>query len=86
MSDNLSMFSGIAIFVVCYALFWWFGILIGNAALRRGSGYMEWVVASLIVGPLIVWIVYMLFVHWKPINFFSVPDEEDSEFPPEGND
>jgi len=84
-SDNLSIFVGIFAFVGVYALCWWLGTLIGKAALLRGCGYGEWVVASLIVGPLIVWIVYLLFVHWKPINF-GTPYQEDSESSPEENE
>lgn len=41
------------------------GVLIGKAARRRGSGYAGWVVCSLIFGPLIVWIAYLIFVQWR---------------------
>ena len=43
------------------------GDFIGEAAERRKSGYGWWVATSLVFGPLLVWIVYLLFVHWRPI-------------------
>jgi hypothetical protein len=45
-----------------------FGNLIGSAANRRNCGYAGWSISSLLIGPLIVWIVYLLFVHWRPIS------------------
>jgi hypothetical protein len=48
---------------------WWLGSLIGRAAQRRLCGYLGWVIASLIFGPLLVWIVYLIFVHWRARAF-----------------
>jgi hypothetical protein len=66
MGDTLSDFLPIVLFVGLIALRWWLGHLIGTAAMRRGRGFMGWVVCSLIFGPLIVWIVYLIFVHSRP--------------------
>jgi hypothetical protein len=44
-----------------------FGYLIGSAANRRNYGNTGWMISSLIIGPLIVWIIYLLFVSWRPI-------------------
>ncbi len=65
MSDTLSDFIPIALFVVLLALRWWLGTLIGNAAQRRGRSPVGWLIGSLIVGPLTVWLVYLIFVHWR---------------------
>ena len=43
-----------------------FGYLIGKAAERRGGDLARWTVCSLLYGPLLVWIVYLIFVHWRP--------------------
>jgi hypothetical protein len=78
LSDALSDFIPILLFIGLIALRWWLGKLIGEAALRRGSGYMGWIICSLIFGPLIVWIVYLIFVHWKPTNF-GIPYESEED-------
>jgi hypothetical protein len=55
----------IAFFAVRYG----FGYLIGNAAERRDCGNTGWRICSLLFGPLLVWIVYLIFVHWRKIRF-----------------
>ena len=56
----------LAVFAAFVGLRWWLGHVIGNAAMRRGCGFMGWVISALIFGPLVVWIVYLIFVHWRP--------------------
>jgi hypothetical protein len=57
-----------AIIIAFVLLRWWLGSLIGRAAERRGCGYLGWSMCSLFIGPLVVWIVYLIFVHWRPIG------------------
>ena len=62
----------------------WLPFIIGKAAERRGSGLVGWVIAAFIFGPLIVWIVYLLFVHWRPIVSNAEPlavSQDDSTAP-----
>jgi hypothetical protein len=80
LSDTLTDLILIAIFVGFAVLRWWLGYVIGNAAVRRGCGYMGWIISSLIFGPLVVWIVYLIFVHWRPTNF-GIPYQGDAEPP-----
>lgn len=55
-----------------------FGQLIARAALRRGCGYTGWSIAALLIGPLIVWIIYLIFVHWRPADF-GIPYKPQEE-------
>ena len=55
------------VLIVSFVLLrWWLGSLIGKAAQCRGYSYQGWSISSFLIGPSIVWIVYMLFVHWRP--------------------
>jgi hypothetical protein len=56
----------IVLFLLLIGVRYLLGVLIGKAAQRRGRGYAGWVVCSLIFGPLIVWIAYLIFVHSRP--------------------
>lgn len=57
----------VAIAIIAIVLLrWWLGSLIGKAAARRNCGYLGWSLCSLLFGPLLVWIVYLCFVHWRP--------------------
>jgi hypothetical protein len=58
---------------------WWLGSIIGKAAERLGCGYLGWLICSVLFGPLIVWIVYLIFVHWRPRPDEKVPDEKPME-------
>ena len=78
MSDTLTDFILFVLIAGFVALRWWLGYVIGNAAVRRGCGYMGWIISSLIFGPLIVWIVYLIFVHWRPKDF-GLPYQPDPE-------
>jgi hypothetical protein len=83
LSDTLSDFLPIVLFVGLIALRWWLGHLIGTAAMRRGRGFMGWVVCSLIFGPLIVWIVYLIFVHSRPPVLLPQLRDADPIDPPD---
>ena len=55
-----------------------FAVLIANAAARRRCGYLGWSISALVIGPLIVWIIYLAFVHWRPIvTLADLPSESD---------
>lgn len=91
MNDSLSDLLPLVLFIAFVAVRWWLGRLIGMAAARRGRGFLGWVVCSLIFGPLIVWIVYLIFVHSRPpvllpalrADTCPVPDEAEEQ--PDGN-
>ncbi len=93
MNDTLSDILPLVLFVGFMAVRWWLGHLIGKAAMRRGRGFIGWVVCSLIFGPLIVWIVYLIFVHSRPPVLLPafradanvVQDEEEAPSQPEEN-
>jgi hypothetical protein len=75
-------FASTAVFILIFGaligLRLWLGTVIGNAALRRGCGYMGWIICSLVVGPLFVWFVYLIFVHWRPKDF-GIPYVGDAD-------
>lgn len=54
----------IAFFAVRFGL----GYVIGKAAQRRNCGFDGWFFWGGLFGPLIVWVVYLCFVHWRPIG------------------
>lgn len=57
----------LAAFIIAFVLLrWWLGCVIGRAAEKRRCGRTGWVIFSLL-GPLIVWMVYLIFVHWRPV-------------------
>jgi hypothetical protein len=62
----LIIFVGGAAFL---ALRVWLGFIIAKAAQRRVAGFGGWIVASLLVGPLITCVVYLVCVHGRPIVF-----------------
>ncbi len=68
----------VAMIIGMLALRVFFGHYIGRAAQRRNCGYIGWTVVSLFIGPLIVWIVYLIFVHWKP-TLDKIPDLKVNE-------
>ncbi len=55
----------IVLFLLLVGVRYYVGVLIGKAAQRRGSGYAGWVICSLLLGVLVTWAVYMVFVHWR---------------------
>lgn len=66
MQDLLTDLTFLGIFAAFMGLRWWLGHVIAKSAMRRGCGFIWWVYASLLVGPMVVWIVYLIFVHWRP--------------------
>ena len=69
----LVMMAGFAL-LIAFRLF--FGTIIATAAMRRNCGYNGWRISSLIFGPLYVWIVYLIFVHWRYAGDITQPSEE----------
>ena len=59
---------GVALLLLLAIIWMLIGNVIGKAAERRNSGYAWWVFLSLVIGPLAIWIVYLAFVHWRPIK------------------
>ena len=68
----------VVIILVFVGLRVFLGYLIAGAAVRRGCGYLGWLISSLLFGPLIVWIIYLIFVHWRPTNF-GIPYQEGED-------
>jgi hypothetical protein len=45
----------------------WLGFFVAKAARRRISGFGGWIAASLIIGTLPTWLVYLFYVHGRPV-------------------
>jgi hypothetical protein len=88
-TEPLSLGEGIVFGLLIVAVIigrFWLPFIIGNAADRRGAGRLGWVIAGFLVGPLFVWIVYLFFVHWRPIvaNVETTDIPRDSTTPISG--
>jgi len=83
LNDTLSTVLPLVLLLSIVAVRWWLGHLIGKAAMRRGRGFIGWVVCSVIFGPLIVWIVYLIFVHSRPPVLLPQLRDADPIEPPE---
>jgi hypothetical protein len=57
----------IVVVAAFFALRIWLGLMIAKAARRRIAGYGGWFVASLLIGVLPTWLVYLFCVHGRPV-------------------
>jgi hypothetical protein len=66
-SEKVSNF--IFAYVILYMLWihFFLSILIGLAAERRNCGLVLWILGGCFFSPLLAWIVYLIFVSWRPI-------------------
>jgi hypothetical protein len=69
----------LVVLIIAFVLLrWWLGCVIGGAAAKRNCGRTGWVICSLLFGPLLVWIVYLILVHWRPIAMPLGAEQEPS--------
>lgn len=57
----------IVVVLVVVVLRVWLGSLIAKAAQRRLAGYSPWFIAALFLGVVPTWVLYMLFIHGRPV-------------------
>jgi 4-amino-4-deoxy-L-arabinose transferase-like glycosyltransferase len=65
--DTLEIVGVIILIVVLVAFRVLCSFWIARAARKRGAGYGGWIVCGLWFGALIVGLIYLIFVHRKPI-------------------